>query len=1003
MLRRILLTLIFILTFTVTGWASTYYVDQNCANNITTYEPTGHTCTGGSYRVFSTLQNANDYAGLSAGDTVIAVNGTYTSALQYILKITKSGSAGNYIIFRAENKWGAVLDGQNNTTDYCWIFDSNANYIRVEDFEVKGCDWGGFWSNEGADYIYFYRNKIHDIGRKVDCNLACCSGTCTCGKAGVYQGVYSTNYTYDSNIFYNIGRYSSGCTPESEAPWKYYNHDHALYLCSDDVLIKNNIFYDNTSGFSVKISGAYESDGVSNWQIINNTFYNYNSSFPTYEYDFGHILVWGKCNNILIQNNVSHTPGKAFVKQYGSHSDDTVDITYNLMYGSGYQCSAIDETKSCVTPTGWTFSNNIENQNPEFVDLANKDFHLLSSSPAVNNGYNVSSITTVDYEGDTRPQPANGIFDIGADEYVIPASTSRTYYISNSGNDNNDGESKASAWKTLAKVNGYTMQGNDTYRFKGGDTFQAQLLVHDSGTSGNPITFTNYDSGRPIINTIENLINWTETTGSGSLTVYSTDADTILREQYPDINYGDDTECILQDGTNIRKRPILKFDFSSLPSGATITSANVSCYYWDYLNTSPAGLTAKFYRLTQTGWTELGATWNKYDGTNAWASIGGDYTTTDGAAATIPSSVGLWVNWNVTILAQYAQANVNEILHGLIRFETESSTQHSARFKSSEEAGTTYDPKLVIDYTTGTSNVYKKTSISVAPTKMWFDSILGTEDSADCGVTTPNANNEWCYKSATSELYIYSTTNPTGRTIQRDYPYGVDVNGKSYIILENLEVKNAGTAGIRMNGTNGTLRQCNIHDNTGDNILVNGNNNKVGMNIVYDATDDCISVEGGTGIEVDNNVLYSCDGDGIQISGTGTTATLKNNISTGHTGSTINKTSGTGTITINKNDYMPSTGTPFMWEGVAKNFTDWKTACSCDANSYNADPLFVNATNKNFHLLQGSPCVNTGDTISWLLIDYDGVTLTGQPDIGAFAEYFPPMSMNAIFCLGMEF
>ena len=34
---------------------------------------------------------------------------------------------------------------------------------------------------------------------------------------------------------------------------------------------------------------------------------------------------------------------------------------------------------------------------------------------------------------------------------------------------------------------------------------------------------------------------------------------------------------------------------------------------------------AHIFRITQAAWTEAGATWNKYDGVNAWVAAGGDY------------------------------------------------------------------------------------------------------------------------------------------------------------------------------------------------------------------------------------------------------------------------------------------------------------------------------------------------------------------------------------------
>jgi hypothetical protein len=58
-----------ILIFSVSlSQAATYYVDPDCTNGISTYEPTGQTCTGGSDTVYNTI--ANGLAAASSSDDV---------------------------------------------------------------------------------------------------------------------------------------------------------------------------------------------------------------------------------------------------------------------------------------------------------------------------------------------------------------------------------------------------------------------------------------------------------------------------------------------------------------------------------------------------------------------------------------------------------------------------------------------------------------------------------------------------------------------------------------------------------------------------------------------------------------------------------------------------------------------------------------------------------------------------------------------------------------------
>jgi hypothetical protein len=71
-----------------------------------------------------------------------------------------------------------------------------------------------------------------------------------------------------------------------------------------------------------------------------------------------------------------------------------------------------------------------------------------------------------------------------------------TYYVSSStGNDSNNGTSSATAWQTIAHVNGQSFQPGDSVMFKRGDVWNESLTPASSGSSGNPITFDAYGSG----------------------------------------------------------------------------------------------------------------------------------------------------------------------------------------------------------------------------------------------------------------------------------------------------------------------------------------------------------------------------------------------------------------------------------------------------------------------------------------------------------------------------
>jgi hypothetical protein len=71
-----------------------------------------------------------------------------------------------------------------------------------------------------------------------------------------------------------------------------------------------------------------------------------------------------------------------------------------------------------------------------------------------------------------------------------------TYYVSSSsGSDSNSGTSSATAWKTIAKLNGSTFAAGDSILLKRGDYWNESLVPPSAGASGSPITFDAYGTG----------------------------------------------------------------------------------------------------------------------------------------------------------------------------------------------------------------------------------------------------------------------------------------------------------------------------------------------------------------------------------------------------------------------------------------------------------------------------------------------------------------------------
>lgn len=165
-----------------------------------------------------------------------------------------------------------------------------------------------------------------------------------------------------------------------------------------------------------------------------------------------------------------------------------------------------------------------------------------------------------------------------------------------------------------------------------------------------------------------------------------------------------------QDGANLDvgenfgttgdiRRALIRFDLSSIQSGSTITGATLRVY--DSGTDLTNNARTMYANRSKRAWTETGATWNKYDGTNNWTTAGGGASSDDVETSNIgsvsvpnPPSAG-YVSVTLTASA------VQEWLDGtfanngvMLSMGTETDDLH--RFESSEN---THQPELIVDYT----------------------------------------------------------------------------------------------------------------------------------------------------------------------------------------------------------------------------------------------------------------------------------------------------------------
>ena len=336
---------------------------------------------GTSAQPFQSLQRAAQV--VNPGDVVVVRDGVYTGGSR-IVDITRSGTSSSWIVFQAEHRWGAVIDGRSNSSTTG--IEVGGSYIRVEGFEIRGAGRYGIEAYHGHDVVVS-QNHIHDIGRY-------CTDT-SGGMVGV--NAYAPNVTVERNVIHTIGRYGPGehgCQP-STLYWQ--NHDHGVYHgIGNNLVIRSNLFYDHQRGWPIQ---RYDGSGsvVDGLTIVNNTFVGANPN------KVGHIIIATATRNLVVANNIFYQPTTAGI--WLSTGGSSGKIANNLTYGASLTSGST---------SGLSLAANQVNANPQFANPGAMDFHLRAGSPAVRAGMALST-SFVDLGGLLRT--AGTVVDLGAYQY----------------------------------------------------------------------------------------------------------------------------------------------------------------------------------------------------------------------------------------------------------------------------------------------------------------------------------------------------------------------------------------------------------------------------------------------------------------------------------------------------------------------------------------------------------------------------------------------------------
>lgn len=320
------------------------------------------------------------------GDVVMVMDGTYDNEGEvwpnYVVTLQHSGTAQSPITIRAQNRGRAILDSMNTSpgTDCngaaSYFNLRNAAYVVIQGFIIQhACD-SGFQSNDSAHDITIRWNEVRYIANRTVRDQI--------GRDGIYLNNHEYNFTFDGNIFHDIGR------TDGQANLHF---DHGIYARAQNLTIVNNVFYNMNRGFSIQLA-----NDASRILIANNTF-----AFGNANGEDGQIIFWQDNSDIAIQNNIFYKPNGSALNRFSANIAGS-SFDHNLIFGANKVMSG--------STSGLAVSANLTGENPMFVDPAAPayDFRLRPGSPAIGAGVPIHAVHE-DADGHAR---AASRFDLGA-------------------------------------------------------------------------------------------------------------------------------------------------------------------------------------------------------------------------------------------------------------------------------------------------------------------------------------------------------------------------------------------------------------------------------------------------------------------------------------------------------------------------------------------------------------------------------------------------------------